>query len=130
MFGFGHCLCLGGGSVSKNGGLAKPKDVIVTSTVLNATFISPFWALFNQNLSLLLQGLKMPVGCLGGGSASNNGGLGKPMDVIVTSTVLNAADQFAFMQQTLLMQIFRLNHSQVSPTTDSSGSNNGANGNG
>lgn len=52
------------------------------------------------------------------------------MDVIVTSTVLNAADQFAFMQQTLLMQIFRLNHSQVSPTTDSSGSNNGANGNG
>jgi len=72
----------------------------------------------------------MPVGCLGGGSASNNGGLAKPMDVIVTSTVLNAADQFAFMQQTLLMQIFRLNHSQVSLTTDSSGSNNGANGNG
>ena len=104
-------------------------DVIVTSTVLNAAFISPFWASFNQNLSLL-QGLKMPVGCLGGGSASNNGGLAKPMDVIVTSTVLNAADQFAFMQQTLLMQIFRLNHSQVSPTTDSSGSNNGANGNG
>ena len=107
----------------------KPMNVIVTSTVLNATFISPFWALFNQNLSLL-QGLKMPVGCLGGGSASNNGGLAKPMDVIVTSTVLNAADQFAFMQQTLLMQIFRLNHNQVSPTTDSSGSNNGANGNG
>ena len=105
-------------------------DVIVTSTVLNAAFISPFWASFNQNLSLL-QGLKMPVGCLGGGSASNNGGLAKPMDVIVTSTILNAADQFAFMQQTLLMQIFRLNHSQVSPpTTDSSGSNNGANGNG
>ena len=34
----------------------------------------------------------MPVGCLGGGSASNNGGFAKPMDVIVTSTVLNAAD--------------------------------------
>ena len=80
----------------------------------------------NQNLSLfndfflIFQEVKMPVGCLGGGSASNNGGLAKPMDVIVTSTVLNAADQFAFMQQTLLMQIFRLNHSrQVSPTPDS-----------
>ena len=121
--------CLGGGSASKNGGLGKPMNVIVTYIVLNAAFISPSWALFNQNLSLL-QGLKMPVGCLGGGSASNNGGLAKPKDVIVTSTVLNAADQFAFMQQTLLMQIFRLNHSQVSPTTDSSGSNNGANGNG
>ena len=68
----------------------------------------------------------MPVGCLGGGgSASNNGGHAKPMDVIVTSTVLNTADQFAFMQQTLLMQIFRLNHSQVSPTIEGS---NGANG--
>ena len=81
---------------------------------------------FSQNLSLynvfflIFQEVKMPVGCLGGGSASNNGGLAKPMDVIVTSTVLNAADQFAFMQQTLLMQIFRLNHSnQVSPTPDS-----------
>ena len=39
--------CLGGGSASNNGGLAKPKDVIVTSTVLNAAFISPFLALFN-----------------------------------------------------------------------------------
>ena len=68
----------------------------------------------------------MPVGCLGGGggggSASNNssnGGHGghhaKPMDVIVTSTILNAADQFAFMQQTLLMQIFRLTHSTPPP---------------
>ena len=82
--------CLGGGSASNNGGLAKPMDVIVTSTVLNAAFISPFWALFNQNLSLF-QGLKMPVGCLGSGSASNNGGLAKTIDVIVTSTVLNAA---------------------------------------
>ena len=97
--------------------------------VISRNKISIILGPFDQNLSLL-QGLKMPVGCLGGGSASNNGGLAKPMDVIVTSTVLNAADQFAFMQQTLLMQIFRLNHSQVSPTTDSSGSNNGANGNG
>ena len=71
----------------------------------------------------------MPVGCLGGGgggggSASNNSSNGgghhgghhaKPMDVIVTSTILNAADQFAFMQQTLLMQIFRLNHCTPPP---------------
>ena len=67
----------------------------------------------------------MPVGCLGGvgsGSggeaASNNGGHAKPMDVIITSSVLNASDQFAFMQQTLLMQIFRLGHS--TPATSSS----------
>ena len=37
------------------------------------------------------------------GASSGEGGL----DVIVTSSVLNTADQFAFMQQTLLMQIFR-----------------------
>ena len=61
----------------------------------------------------------MPVGCLGGISGSNGGrpygddraggGGGHDMEVIVTSSVLNAADQFAFMQQTLLMQIFRIN---------------------
>ena len=63
----------------------------------------------------------MPVGCLSGEStipknrnvapgspppASSNGSSG--MEVVVTSSVLNAADQFAFMQQTLLLQIFRL----------------------
>ena len=62
----------------------------------------------------------MPVGCLGGISGSNGrpygddrpgGGResGQDMEVIVTSSVLNAAEQFAFMQQTLLMQIFRIN---------------------
>lgn len=66
----------------------------------------------------------MPVGsCLGsdhtstlqygGGhahSASSNGdSRGEtPMEVIMTSAVLNTAEQFAFMQQTLLMQIFRV----------------------
>ena len=29
------------------------------------------------------------------------------MEVIITSSILNAAEQFAFMQQTLLLQIFR-----------------------
>ena len=48
----------------------------------------------------------MPVGCLGGKNMAENG---QKMDVIMTSSSLNAADQFAFMQQTLLMQIFRLN---------------------
>lgn len=60
----------------------------------------------------------MPVGfCLG--EMSPSGAAGNPeggdglssgeggLDVIVTSSVLNTADQFAFMQQTLLMQIFR-----------------------
>ena len=59
----------------------------------------------------------MPVGfCLGemspSGAAGNADGDGASsgeggLDVIVTSSVLNTADQFAFMQQTLLMQIFR-----------------------
>ena len=67
----------------------------------------------------------MPVGCLSGEStipknrnvapgspppASSNGSSG--MEVVVTSSVLNAADQFAFMQQTLLLQIFRLGPDQ------------------
>ena len=48
----------------------------------------------------------MPVGsCLGESSSSTS-----QMDVIVTSSVLNTADQFAFMQQTLLLQIFRTSH--------------------
>lgn len=58
----------------------------------------------------------MPVGCLGGmiggGPSSKLEPNGSDMEVIVTSSVLNAADQFAFMQQTLLMQIFRLNHGE------------------
>ena len=67
----------------------------------------------------------MPVGCLGGGSGNGShgggGGGGGPrgqqqqpdLEVIVTSSILNSADQFAFMQQTLLMQIFRI----TTPTT-------------
>ena len=67
----------------------------------------------------------MPVGCLGGGSGNEShgggGGGGGPrgqqqqpdLEVIVTSSILNSADQFAFMQQTLLMQIFRI----TTPTT-------------
>ena len=118
--------CLGGGSASNIGGLAiYEKCINYWFFVISQNKISDKYELFSQ-----FQEVKMPVGCLGGGSASNNGGLAKPMDVIVTSTVLNAADQFAFMQQTLLMQIFRLNHSQVSQTTENSGANNGANGNG
>ena len=77
--------------------------------------------------------LKMPVGCLGetGGCGGSNGrGYDHPpsqqqqqphepsLDVVVTSTVLNAAEQFAFMQQTLLLQIFRA----PSVTTGSSSS--------
>ena len=65
---------------------------------------------------LQIKSAEMPVGCLGGlgnGSNGQNGGHygqnGHQMDIIVTSSVLNAADQFAFMQQTLLMQIFRVN---------------------
>ena len=44
----------------------------------------------------------MPVGsCLGGQIDNNEANL----EVIMTSSVLNQADQFAFMQQTLLMQV-------------------------
>lgn len=52
----------------------------------------------------------MPVGCLGDpeGSVSN-------METMLTSSVLNTADQFAFMQQTLLLQIFRVNQTTTSP---------------
>ena len=53
----------------------------------------------------------MPVGCLG--DATHDGSVTN-MDTIVTSSTLNSADQFAFMQQTLLLQIFR-----VTPTTTS-----------
>ena len=77
----------------------------------------------------------MPVGCLGGGSGNGShggGGGGGPrgqqqqqhqpdLEVIVTSSILNSADQFAFMQQTLLMQIFRL----TTPPNASNGNNNG-----
>ena len=75
----------------------------------------------------------MPVGCLGGGSGNGShggGGGGGPrgqqqqqhqpdLEVIVTSSILNSADQFAFMQQTLLMQIFRL----TTPPNASNGNN-------
>jgi len=54
----------------------------------------------------------MPVGCLGGDGAAAcvaNGSAAEEvsLDVMVTSAVLNAAEQMAFMQQTLLLQIFR-----------------------
>ena len=35
------------------------------------------------------------------------------MEVFITSSILNAAEQFAFMQQTLLLQIFRQNGSNA-----------------
>lgn len=76
----------------------------------------------------------MPVGsCLGDGfspstpSFSSNGS--NPLDIIVTSSVLNTADQFAFMQQTLLMQIFRsppnTNHSSSSSSSSPTSGING-----
>ncbi len=72
---------------------------------------------------------KMPVSCLQGDAMSvaesnlNGGTLQlrsrqqqqqqqqqQPrMEAVVTSAVLNAAEQFAFMQQALLVQIFRFN---------------------
>ena len=65
----------------------------------------------------------MPVGsCLGsdgtstlqygGGHTSSNNGNDTPFEVVMTSAVLNTAEQFAFMQQTLLMQIFRVPSNQ------------------
>eukprot|EP00095_Tigriopus_kingsejongensis_P006000 maker-scaffold505_size153196-snap-gene-0.19 protein:Tk06000 transcript:maker-scaffold505_size153196-snap-gene-0.19-mRNA-1 annotation:"AGAP006598-PA" len=50
----------------------------------------------------------MPVGCL----SSEQQGSNPAMDVVMTSSVLNTVEQFAFMQHTLLLQIFR-----VSPGT-------------
>ena len=57
--------------------------------------------------------MKMPVGCLGDGSNLSSAGStanmnNMAMDTILTSAALNAAEQFAFMQQTLLLQIFRI----------------------
>ena len=69
----------------------------------------------------------MPVGCLGGlGSASNGLESDKSdkLDVIVTSSVLNSADQFAFMQQTLLLQIFRIHPVGAGSPVSSISSNN------
>lgn len=70
---------------------------------------------------------KMPVGCLGGGNSTNMNGAPE-MDIIVTSSVLNTADQFAFMQQTLLMQIFRTTTAghQGSSSASSSSSSSGS----
>ena len=80
----------------------------------------------------------MPVGCLGNLDHSTNGGGdhvsasndSNDMDIIVTSSVLNAAEQFAFMQQTLLMQIFRnsppANGGRISAQSESSSSNGSA----
>ena len=84
----------------------------------------------------------MPVGCLSGESNSTlprGGGGGARsltaspaatgataadnLEVVVTSSVLNAADQFAFMQQTLLLQIFRIGKSQQHHTVLSTGIN-------
>ena len=79
----------------------------------------------------------MPVGCLGDASAASLGGSVADMDIIVTSSILNTAEQFAFMQQTLLMQIFRIpttstetnpdgrHSSNSSETTSSSSANSG-----
>ena len=43
------------------------------------------------------------------------------MEVFITSSVLNAAEQFAFMQHTLLLQIFRENGSNGNHSRYSSG---------
>ena len=96
----------------------------------------------------------MPVSCLGGGDtvsvvAGNfNCAGGEPnvnnpgeddhvahaqqqqqprLEVVMTSSVLNAAEQFAFMQQTLLLQIFRDSRPTLPPATagNSGASNNG-----
>ncbi len=82
-------------------------------------------AKINTEQGVILIWPKMPVGCLGGGgnSAAHIGGNASDMEVIVTSSVLNSADQFAFMQQTLLMQIFRVHHPS-SASSSSSGSSN------
>lgn len=50
----------------------------------------------------------MPVGCL----SSDHQGSNPAMDVVMTSSVLNTVEQFAFMQHTLLLQIFRINPHQ------------------
>ena len=63
---------------------------------------------------------KMPVGCLSG---ENTMPRKADMEVVVTSSVLNAADQFAFMQQTLLLQIFRVGD-RVLPSPQRNGSPN------
>ena len=47
----------------------------------------------------------MPVGSCLGGQIDNNEEANNGMEVIMTSSLLNQADQFAFMQQTLLMQV-------------------------
>ena len=102
-----------------------------SSSVMWKFFSKPFWRnhtcksvriFLSLRIASPQEEVKMPVGCLGG-SSSNTGTNGNhnnhefyhysqesepKMDIIVTSSVLNAADQFAFMQQTLLMQIFRL----------------------
>ena len=84
----------------------------------------------------------MPVGCLGGGSGNGShggggsgGGGGGPrgqhqpdLEVIVTSSILNGADQFAFMQQTLLMQIFRVTTPPPAPNGNANGNGNHNNG--
>ena len=48
-----------------------------------------------------------PSGAAGDTASADDGASSSNLDVIMTSSVLNTADQFAFMQQTLLMQIFR-----------------------
>ena len=74
----------------------------------------------------------MPVGCLGNFDETSSNQINEndnKMDVIVTSSSLNSAEQFAFMQQTLLMQIFRIspanshNGGRISVQSESSSSN-------
>ena len=67
----------------------------------------------------------MPVGsCLGsesgphGACAPLEADPADALDSVVTSSVLNAAEQFAFMQQTLLLQIFRTEHAQNGGSND------------
>ena len=65
----------------------------------------------------------MPVGCLGNaarGAQDEEPFLknGQNFETILTSSRLNSSDQFAFMQQTLLHQIFRISDESGSATDD------------
>ena len=50
------------------------------------------------------------------------------MEVFITSSILNSAEQFAFMQHTLLLQIFRQNIPNARTENGNNGSGNASNG--
>ena len=67
----------------------------------------------------------MPVGCLGNAARGHKEEPfhknGPTFETILTSSRLNSSDQFAFMQQTLLMQVFRI-HDDNGSTEERNGS--------